>query len=69
MPIRIDVSEGIDKGEADERALLARALESGRCYVKDRGYAKFQLFNEIVAAGSSYVCRLRDNSRYEIEVC
>ncbi len=42
-------------------------METGRCYVKDRGYAKFQLFNGIVAAGSSYVCRLRDNSRYEIE--
>jgi len=34
--------------------------------VKDRGYAKFKLFNDIVAAGSSYVCRLRDNSVYEI---
>jgi hypothetical protein len=67
VPIRIDVSEGIGQGEADERAVLAKALESGRCYVKDRGYAKFQLFNAIVAAGSSYVCRLRDNSRYEIE--
>jgi hypothetical protein len=67
VPIRIDVTEGIGKGAADERAVLARALESGRCYVKDRGYAKFQLFNEIVATGSSYVCRLRDNSRYEIE--
>jgi hypothetical protein len=67
VPIRIDVTEGIGQGEADERAVLAKALESGRCYVKDRGYAKFQLFNAIVAAGSSYVCRLRDNSRYEIE--
>jgi hypothetical protein len=67
VPIRIDVTEGIGKGEADERAVLAKALESGRCYVKDRGYAKFKLFNEIVAADSSYVCRLRDNSRYEIE--
>src|SRR5450830_268104 len=67
VPIRIDVTEGIGKGEADERAVLAKALETGRCYVKDRGYAKFQLFNEIVAAGSSYACRLRDNSRYEIE--
>lgn len=67
VPIRIDVTEGIGQGEADERVVLAKALESGRCYVKDRGYAKFQLFNQIVAAGSSYVCRLRDNSRYEIE--
>ena len=67
VPIRIDVTEGISRGEADERAVLARALETGRCYVKDRGYAKFKLFNEIAAAHSSYVCRLRDNSRYEIE--
>jgi Transposase DDE domain len=67
VPIRIDVTEGIGKGAADERAVLARALESGRCYVEDRGYAKFQLFNDIVDARSSYVCRLRDNSRYEIE--
>jgi IS4 transposase len=32
----------------------------------DRGYAKFALFNRIVAAGSSYVCRVRDNSVYEV---
>jgi hypothetical protein len=67
VPIRIDVTEGVSHGEADERAVLGKALESGRCYVKDRGYAKFALFNAIVAANSSYVCRLRDNSCYEIE--
>ena len=32
----------------------------------DRGYAKFRLFNEIVAAQSSYVCRIRDNSAWEV---
>jgi IS4 transposase len=31
----------------------------------DRGYAKFTLFNKIVSAKSSYVCRLRDNSSYQ----
>jgi hypothetical protein len=67
VPIRIDVTEGIGRGEANERSVLGKALESGRCYVTDRGYAKFKLFNEIVAAQSSYVCRLRDNSRYQIE--
>jgi hypothetical protein len=64
VPIRIDVTEGISRGEADERVVLAKALESGRCYVKDRGYAKFKLFNEIVDAQSGYVCRLREDSRY-----
>jgi hypothetical protein len=67
VPVRIDVTEGSGRGPASERAVLAKALEKGRCYVEDRGYAKFKLFNEIVAAESSYVCRLRDNSRYAIE--
>jgi len=46
--------------------VLAKALEKGHCYVQDRGYANFRLFNDIVAAESSYVCRLCDNSAYEI---
>jgi hypothetical protein len=32
----------------------------------DRWYAQFTLFNDIHAKGSSYVCRVRDNSRYEV---
>jgi hypothetical protein len=67
VPVRIDVTAGSGKGEANERAVLARALAKGRCYVEDRGYQKFKLFNGIVAAGSSYVCRLRDNSSYDVE--
>jgi len=67
VPVRIDLTEGNAGGDADERAVLQRALAKGHCYVADRGYAKFTLFNAIVATKSSYVCRLRDNSRYEIE--
>jgi len=67
VPIRIDLTEGNAGGQSDERAVLQRALDKGHCYVADRGYAKFALFNAIVATESSYVCRLRDNSRYEIE--
>lgn len=67
VPIRIDVTDGIGRGAAGERAVLGKTLAAGHCYVEDRGYAKFKLFNDIVAAESSYVCRLRDNSRYEIE--
>lgn len=65
VPTRIDVTRN-GGGELDERAVLERTLEPDRCYVKDRGYAKFTLFNAIVAKGSSYVCRLRDNSNYEV---
>ena len=66
VPIRIDLTEGNAGGEFDERAVLQRALAKGHCYVADRGYAKFTLFNAISAAESSYVCRLRDNSNYEV---
>ena len=65
VPTRIDVTRN-GGGELDERAVLSRTLEAGRCYIKDRGYAKFALFNQINAIDSSYVCRLRDNSKYEV---
>ena len=65
VPARIDVTPD-GGGEHDERAVLERTIESDRLYVMDRGYAKFALFNAIVAAQSSYVCRLRDNSVYEV---
>jgi hypothetical protein len=32
----------------------------------DRWYAQFTLWNDIQAKGSSYVCRVRDNSAYEV---
>jgi len=64
VPTRIDVTPN-GGGEHDERTVLERALAGDRLYVGDRGYAKFALFNKIVAAGSSYVCRLRDNSVWE----
>ena len=63
---RVDVTGSKPKGAADERAVLARTVETDRCYLIDRGYAKFTLWNDIHAAGSSYICRARDNSVYEI---
>lgn len=67
VPARIDVTPANPKGEYDERAVLEKTIEPDRCYVTDRGYAKFAPFNAVVAAGSSYVCRVRDNSTYEIQ--
>lgn len=65
IPARIDVTPTAG-GEHDERAVMSRTLEADRTYVMDRGYAKFELFNQIVDAGSSYVCRIRDNSVYKV---
>jgi hypothetical protein len=66
LPVRIDVTGANNSGGNDERAVLRKALEADRCYLLDRGYAQFSLFNAIVGAGSSYVCRVRDNSVYEV---
>lgn len=64
VPSKIELRPNLGK-EHDERDVLAGSLESGLTYVLDRGYAKFELFNDIVKAGSSYVCRIRDKSVYE----
>lgn len=66
LPVRIDVTGAGNHGDGDERAVLRKALQPDRCYVLDRGYAQFSLFNDIMAAGSSYVCRVRDNSVYDV---
>lgn len=66
VPTRIDVTGGSNSGKQDERYVLGETLLADRCYIMDRGYAKFALFNKIHAAKSSYVCRLRDNSQYEV---
>jgi hypothetical protein len=66
LPVRIDVTGAGSQGENDERAVLRGTLQADRCYVLDRGYAQFALFNDIAAADSSYVCRVRDNSAYEV---
>jgi hypothetical protein len=64
VPGLLEVTGGLSKGEQDERCVLERNLAPGRCYILDRGYAKFALFNKIHTGGSNYVCRIRDNSRY-----
>lgn len=66
VPSRIDVTGAGNHGQSDERQVLRNTLEKDRCYVMDRGYAQFSLFNAIVDKGSSYVCRVRDNSAYEV---
>lgn len=66
VPTRIDVTGGSNSGKQDERYVLAANLQSDHCYIMDRGYALFPLFNAIHDIGSSYVCRVRDNSSYDV---
>ena len=61
VPVRITITEG----NGDEKQVLADNLESGRIYVKDRGYAGFALFQQILDSHSSFVCRVKENTVYE----
>jgi Transposase DDE domain len=62
LPARIEVTAALDGGKTDEKHVLRRSLPPDRCYVLDRRYAEFALWNAIVAVGSSYVGRIRDTS-------
>jgi len=44
-----------------EPAALTSMLEAGRLYVCDRGYASFELFRDILDAGSSLIVRVKDD--------
>jgi hypothetical protein len=66
VPTRIDVTTARNSGRTEEKNVLRGQLAADHCYLMDRWYAQFTLFNEIHAIGSSYVCRVRDNSRYDV---
>ncbi len=61
VPVKITITDG----NGDEREVLADNLESGRIYVKDRGYASLALFQQVLDNHSSFVCRVKDNTVYE----
>ena len=62
----MDLTNGRNSGPSDEKTVLREHLAADRCYVMDRWYAQFTLFNDIHRAASSYVCRLRDNTVAEV---
>jgi hypothetical protein len=62
----IPVSSRLTNGKANEKAVLADNLEPGRFYVLDRGYAKYQLLQQIIDAESNFACRVNDDSVFEI---
>jgi IS4 transposase len=47
-----------------EPAQLQAMLQPGRLYVIDRGYASYELFQDILNAGSSFVGRVQDNTAF-----
>jgi len=72
MHVEFDVLKGvpcdatITPGASSEPAQLRKMLHPDRLYVIDRGYANFQLFRDILDAGSSFVGRVKDNTAFTV---
>jgi len=65
VPEGVEITDYRNSGESDERRVLKANLRAGRCYVMDRGYFAYALFNAIVAVGSDYVCRIKKSLTFE----
>jgi Transposase DDE domain len=66
LPEEVELSDARNSGESDEKNVLRKKLKAGCCYVTDRWFAQFVLFNQVNAIASSYVCRVKENSAFEI---
>ncbi len=72
MHLHFDVLKGVPveatltEGNGSETAQLRATLQAGRLYVVDRGYAEYQLFQDIIDRGSSFIGRIRDNAVWTV---
>jgi hypothetical protein len=57
----------ITHASASETGQLRVMLRPGRLYVIDRGYLDYELYREILEAGSSFIGRIKDNCAYSVE--
>jgi len=67
IPSDVELTDARNSGKSDEKAVLRKKLAKDRCYVMDRWFGQFTLFNEIHAKASSYVCRVKENSSFEVQ--
>jgi hypothetical protein len=72
MHLHFDVLKGVPveatvtAGNASETVQLRATLQASRLYVIDRGYAEYQLFQDIIDTGSSFIGRIRDNAAWTV---
>lgn len=72
LHLHFDVFKGVPSyatitdGNGNEKKQLRTALQAGRFYVIDRGYAEYQLYQDIIDAKSSFVGRICHNAVYDI---
>jgi hypothetical protein len=62
VPTRVTVTAGNDSEKDQLRAML----EPDRLYVIDRGYAEYELFQEILDVRSGFIGRIRNNAVWEV---
>jgi Transposase DDE domain len=56
----------ITPAACSEPGEMRSMLKPGRLYVYDRGYLDYELYCEILDAGSSFIGRIKDNGRYTV---
>jgi len=72
MHLQFDVLKGVPtdatvtSANGPEVEELRAALQADRLYVVDRGYAEYQLFQDIIDAKSSFIGRIRDNAVWAV---
>jgi hypothetical protein len=62
----VPVGVRVTAGSSSEREELRKLARSGGFYVVDRGYADYSMFREFDAAGVKFLCRVQENTVYEI---
>ena len=72
MHVHFDVFKGapmdvtVTHGSGSENEQLRNMFLPKRLYVIDRGYAEYQLFQDIIDAGSSFIGRIKNNAAFEV---
>jgi hypothetical protein len=72
MHVHFDVLKGVPvdttvtTGNGSETEQLRATLQTQRLYVIDRGYADYQLFQDIIDQGSDFIGRIRDNAVWTV---
>jgi len=70
--VQFDVLRGVPAdatvtaGQISETSQLRQTLQAGRCYVADRGYQGYALLGAILAVGSDFVIRQRQQLAYTV---
>ena len=57
----VPVAAKVTDANTAEARVLSQSMQPGRLYVLDRGYFDYALYKTVIDAGSSFVCRARDN--------